>query len=391
MILSTNKELRLILPSNAVDDIANLQGVLDNSEKDFLHDKLGKPLYTRLCEYYTTLGGEGFYQQKIDGSYAKKPWSVLLNLAQRMVVNDAMARYAYQQILSVNGAGVNIASSTDYDPATEKLLDKGVAGYRMEAMVSLNNLLKLLENWAVSINTPAESAATKDGSASTEVQKGESTEVPNGESTEVQNGASTEVQKGASTEVPNDESTEAHTAIQEIVLLWQESKYYYLHHDLLFPTCSVLEQYLSVHDNRDKFIRLLPDLRYVQDEYIADVFGDELIDRLQHADDRDKLLRKVRRLMTAYLVERTTVIAFDKATRLLAHNESISLRDSVYRILNAEKQAQESADSNASSSSTSTTTAASSSSAADKSAADKSGGYENNQEGGKIFVTPLMF
>ncbi len=377
MILSTNKELRLILPSNAVDDIANLQGVLDNSEKDFLQDKLGKPLYTRLCEYYTTLGGDGFYQQKIDGSYAKKPWSVLLNLAQRMVVNDAMARYAYQQILSVNGAGVNIASSTDYEPATEKLLDKGVAGYRMEAMVSLNNLLKLLENWAVSINTPSEAADTKDGS--------ESTEVPNGESTEVPNGESTEVPKNESTEVPQGESTEAHTAIQEIVLLWQESKYYYLHHDLLFPTCSVLEQYLSVHDNRDKFIRLLPDLRYVQDEYIADVFGDELIDRLQHADDRDKLLRKVRRLMTAYLVERTTVIAFDKATRLLAHNESISLRDSVYRILNAEKQAQEAADSNASSS-TSTTTAAHSSSAA-----GEAGGYENNQEGGKIFVTPLMF
>ena len=379
MILSTNQELRLILPSNAVDEIANLQGVLDNSEKDFLQDKLGKPLYTRLCEYYTTLGGDGFYQQLTDGSYAQKPWSVLLNLAQRMVVNDAMARYAYQQILSVNGAGVNIASSTDYDPATEKLLDKGVAGYRMEAMVSLNNLLKLLENWAVGINTPAEAAATKDGSASTEVQKGKSTEVQNGESTEVQN--------DESTEVPNDESTEAHTAIEEIVLLWQESKYYYLHHDLLLPTCSVLEQYLSVHDNRDKFIRLLPDIRYVQDEYIADVFGDELIDRLQHADDRDKLLRKVRRLMTAYLVERTTVIAFDKATRMLAHNESVSLRDSVYRLLNAEKQAQESADSNASTASTASTASSSSSSSAE----DKSGGYENNQEGGKIFVTPLMF
>lgn len=351
MILSTNQELRLILPSNAVDEIDNLKGVLDNSEKDFLQDKLGKPLYTRLCEYYTTLGGDGFYQQMTDGTYVMKPWSVLLVLAQRMVVNDAMARYAYQQILSVNGAGVNIASSTDYDPATEKLLDKGVAGYKKEAMVSLNNLLILLENWAVSINTPAETADKADGSASTEV--------------------------------PKDESTEAHAAIEEIVLLWQESKYYYLHHDLLIPTCSILQQYLDVYDNRDKFIRLLPDLRYVQDEYIADVFGDELITRLQHADDRDKLLRKVRRLMTAYLVERTTVISFDKATRLLAHNESISLRDSVYRLLKAEKQAQEAADTTASSS-TSTT-------APSSSAADKSGGYENNQEGGKIFVTPLMF
>lgn len=367
MILSTNQELRLILPSNAVDEIANLQGVLDNSEKDFLQDKLGKPLYTRLCEYYTTLGGDSFYQQKTDGTYAKKPWSVLLDLAQRMVVNDAMARYAYQQILSVNGAGVNIASSTDYDPATEKLLDKGVAGYKKEAMVSLNNLLILLENWAVSINTPAEAASPKDGSASTVVPKGESTEVPD----------------DGKSDIPQDESTEAHTAIEEIVLLWQESKYYYLHHDLLIPTCSILQQYLDVYDSRDKFIRLLPDLRYVQDEYIADVFGDELITRLQHTDDRDKLLRKVRRLMTAYLVERTTVIAFDKATRLLAHNESVSLRDSVYRLLKAEKQAQEAADGNASSSTTST--------APSSSAADKSGGYENNQEGGKIFVTPLMF
>lgn len=368
MILSTNQELRLILPSNAVDEIANLQGVLDNSEKDFLQDKLGKPLYTRLCEYYTTLGGDVFYQQKTDGTYTKKPWSVLLDLAQRMVVNDAMARYAYQQILSVNGAGVNIASSTDYDPATEKLLDKGVAGYKKEAMVSLNNLLILLENWAVSINTPAEAASPKDGSASTEVPKGESTEVPD----------------DGKSDIPKGESTEAHTAIEEIVLLWQESKYYYLHHDLLIPTCSILQQYLDIYDNRDKFIRLLPDLRYVQDEYIADVFGDELITRLQHADDRDKLLRKVRRLMTAYLVERTTVIAFDKATRLLAHNESVSLRDSVYRLLKAEKQAQEAADGNASSSTTTTT-------APSSSAADEAGGYENNQEGGKIFVTPLMF
>lgn len=357
MILSTNQELRLILPSNAVDEIANLQGVLDNSEKDFLQDKLGKPLYTRLCEYYATMGGEDFYQQKIDGTYAKKPWSVLLNIAQRMVVNDAMARYTYQQILSVNGAGVNIASSNDYDPATEKLLDKGVAGYRMEAMVSLNNLLRLLEDWAVDINTPSETAAPADGSTSTEVPKGESTDVP------------------------KDESTEAHAAIEEIVLLWQESKYYYLHHDLLIPTCSILEQYLSVHDNRDKFIRLLPDLRYVQDEYIADVFGDELIERLQHADDRDKLLRKVRHLMTAYLVERTTVIAFDKVTRQTAHNESVSLRDSVYRLLKAEKEAQAAATDSASAS-------ASSSSTTD-SASD--GGYENNQEGGKMFVTPLMF
>lgn len=359
MILSTTKELRLHIPSNAIDEISSLQGILDNSEKDFLQDKLGKSLYTKLCEYYATLGGDSFYQQKTDGTYVKKPWSVLLCLAQRMVVNDAMARHAYQQILSVNGAGVNIASSNDYDHATEKLLDKGVAGYKKEAMVSLNNLLMLLEDWSVSINSPAEAADSADSSISTEVPKDDSTEEP------------------------KDENTEAHTAIEEIVLLWQESKYYYLHHDLLIPTCSILQEYLNVYGNRDKFICLLPDLRYVQDEYIADVFGDELIARLQLADDRDKLLRKVRRLMTACLVERTFVIAFDKATRQMAHNESISLRDSIFRILKAEKQAQETAADNEPSS----TTTAPSTNITDSA----SKGYENNQPGSKIFVSPLLY
>ena len=359
MILSTTKELRLHIPSNAIDEISSLQGILDNSEKDFLQDKLGKPLYTKLCEYYATLGGDNFYQQKTDGTYVKKPWSVLLCLAQRMVVNDAMARHAYQQILSVNGAGVNIASSNDYDPATEKLLDKGVAGYKKEAMVSLNNLLMLLEDWSVSINTPAEAADLADSSISTEVPKDDSTEVP------------------------KDENTEAHTAIEEIVLLWQESKYYYLHHDLLIPTCSILQEYLNVYGNRDKFVCLLPDLRYVQDEYIADVFGDELIARLQLADDRDKLLRKVRRLMTACLVERTSIIAFDKDTRQMAHNESISLRDSIFRILKAEKQAQETAAGNESSS----TATAPSTNTTDST----SKGYENNQPDSKIFVSPMLY
>ena len=58
MILSTTKELRLHIPSNASDEISSLQGILDNSEKDFLRDKLGDSLYNRLCEYYQTSGFE---------------------------------------------------------------------------------------------------------------------------------------------------------------------------------------------------------------------------------------------------------------------------------------------------------------------------------------------
>ena len=67
MILSTTKELRLHIPSNAIDEISSLQGILDNSEKDFLRDKLGDSLYNRLCEYYQTVSPDDFYMAVCNG------------------------------------------------------------------------------------------------------------------------------------------------------------------------------------------------------------------------------------------------------------------------------------------------------------------------------------
>ena len=61
MILSTTKELRVHIPSNAIDEISSLQGILDHSEKDFLRDQLGDSLYNRLCEYYQTSWAECMY------------------------------------------------------------------------------------------------------------------------------------------------------------------------------------------------------------------------------------------------------------------------------------------------------------------------------------------
>ena len=61
MILSSNQELRLHLPSNAVDEVANLQGMLDNSEKDFLKPRLGASRYDRLGEQEASIEPSGFW------------------------------------------------------------------------------------------------------------------------------------------------------------------------------------------------------------------------------------------------------------------------------------------------------------------------------------------
>lgn len=339
MILSTTKELRLHIPSNAIDEISSLQGTLDNSEKDFLRDKLGDSLYDQLCEYYQSISPDELYLSVTNGEHTHQPWQQLLLMAQRMVVYDAMSRFAYTQALSINGTGINVASSEDYGAASKDLLDKGVQGYKREAMVSLNQMLVMLEGWAKKMATPAP--------------------IANADSTE-----------------PKDEE---HKAIEEISLLWQESQYYYLHHDLLIATCADLQHYLDIYESREKFIRLLPDLHFIQDEYISEAIGEDTVQRLLHTDDpADKpLLRKVRRLMVAHLEERTTILTIDKARRAAAHNEAIALRTSVLRLMEMRK-AVDAANNTPDNPSTNTTDSTSK-------------GYENNQPDSKIFVSPLLY
>lgn len=352
MLLSTNQELRLHVPSNAFDDVSLLQGILDNSEKDFLRDKLGTPLYNRLCEYYKlNIDAEDFYLAVTNGTYAQHPWQELLLNAQRMVANDTLSRYAYQQLISANGAGVNMAASQDYAVASDKMLDKGVQGFKKEAMVSLNNLLLLLEGWAkitqpMPIDEPATDTTTE--------------QTP------------TEPQPTAPTEEERMEE------IAEIVNLWQQSEYYYLHHDLLLPTCAVLQQYIDIYNNRDKFIRLIPDLRFIQEEYIEDVFGADFIAEMLQATDTDRLLKKSRRLMVAYLIERTSVLTFDKLTRQQAHDDAVSIRDSILKTLAAREAADHPRPSTPAEDPTTPPS-------------DSGKGFENNQPGTRIFVSPMLY
>ena len=163
MILSSNQELRLQIPSNAVDDVANLQGMLDNSEKDFLKPRLGASLYDRLCKYYASIEPVDFCDTVINGSYTDNPWSELLVYAQRMVANDAMAQNIEKQVLSINGSGINVASSSDFAVATKDQIAQGKGSFRETAMTSLNNMLSLLEGWAKEVNTPMPIEEAGDG------------------------------------------------------------------------------------------------------------------------------------------------------------------------------------------------------------------------------------
>ena len=385
MILSSNQELRLHLPSNAVDDVANLQGMLDNSEKDFLKPRLGASLYDRLCKQYASIDPSVFCEAVGDGTYVNDPWNELLLYAQRMIVNDAMAQNIEKQALSVNGSGINVASSNDYAVATDKQIAQGKESYRQSAMTSLNNLLSLLEGWAKEVNTPmpieAEGNGVEDSTPSDGSNQGSSSE-------------GTDEGTDSGKDDAAETAAKQHEAIEEIVTLWQESKYYYYHRDLLFPTCESLQPYLDIYGNRDKFVRLIPDMLFIQSEYLEEAFGEDFIPRLLQASEDDKLLKKARQLIAAYLKERTSVINFDKLTRSTAHNDAITVRESIHRLLKKEEaeaqakldaaKAESAAEGNTP---TSTSNASSASSSDNK---DGSEGYQNNQKGSRIFVTPIL-
>ena len=386
MILFTNQELRLHLPSNAVDEVANLQGMLDNSEKDFLKPRLGASLYDRLCKQYASIEPLIFCDAVADGTYVNDPWNELLLYAQRMIVNDAMAQNIEKQALSVNGSGINVASSNDYAVATDKQIAQGKESYRQSAMTSLNNLLSLLEGWAKEVNTPMPIDAAGDGAEG-------------GTPSDGSNQGSSSEGTDEGTDSGKDDAAEAekkrHEAIEEIVTLWQESKYYYYHRDLLFPTCESLQPYLDIYGNRDKFVRLIPDMLFIQSEYLEEAFGEDFIPRLLQADENDKMLKKARQLVAAYLKERTSVINFDKLTRSTAHNDAITVRESIHRLLKkeeAEKQAKLDAAKaeNASEGSTPSSSTSNASSASSSDSMDGSEGYDNNQKGSRIFVTPIL-
>lgn len=382
MILFTNQELRLQIPSNAVDEVANLQGMLDNSEKDFLKPRLGASLYDRLCKYYASIEPVDFCDTVIKGSYTDNPWSELLVYAQRMISNDAMAQNVEKQVLSINGAGINVASSNDFAVATKDQIASGKESYRQSAMTSLNNLLSLLEGWAKEVNTPMPIETAGDGAEGSTPSAGSN------------QGSSSEGTDGGKDDAAETEK-KRHEAIEEIVTLWQESKYYYYHRDLLFPTCESLQPYLDIYGNRDKFVRLIPDMLFIQSEYLEEAFGEDFIPRLLQADENDKMLKKARQLVAAYLKERTSVINFDKLTRSTAHNDAITVRESIHRLLKkeeAEKQAKLDAAKaeNASEGSTPSSSMSNASNASSSDSRDGSEGYENNQKGSRIFVTPIL-
>ena len=254
MIVSTLEELRLYSPANAIDNIDTIQGFLDSSEQDFLSEKLGQKLYDSLTAYYRQLRDNGkvetFVSSIVNGD-TLTPYARLLNLCQRCVTFDALGRAVDMQAISVNGAGVNVATATDYAKADNDAVRNYKATCVKEAHAAVNRILVVLEDWTKDIAQLSDKSSTDENINS-----------------------STDENINSSTDETSSDDTLPEK--KEIVALWRKSRYFFLAASLIIPSASVLQEYLNIYDSREKFIQMLPDLRYLQEDVLAPAIGDDL-------------------------------------------------------------------------------------------------------------------
>ena len=59
--------------------------------------------------------------------------------------------------------------------------------------------------------------------------------------------------------------------------MWRKSRYFYLQSQLLITTAIQLQDYLEIKGSRERYIELVPDLKYCQATYLAPRIGDNLM------------------------------------------------------------------------------------------------------------------
>ena len=333
MIITNIQELRLASPAHALDSMDGLLGFIDNSEHDFLEDKLGTPLYNALCQWYD----ENPMTRSTISDYQTGYWNRLLLIAQRVVAFDALGRAIGMQAISVNNSGINQMIADDY-PAPDKngkTIDLYIQTCNKEAHAALNQMLRLLEQWC---KEPAEPDGKPTGVVA------EPTGVVAGDA------AATVTEASALSPQTSDiEDSER----SEIVTLWKESRYYYLAGQLLIPSCETLQAYLNIYDSREKFIQLLPDLKFIQEEQIATSVGEDLMKAIVDYQTDGKLpedapaglaalfstvLHRLRKVEVALLAGRSLVLKYTKEQKVQFHDDGVRMFETAINYLRAHQQ-----------------------------------------------------
>lgn len=321
LIISTPEELREFIPAHDYRNLDTIRGFLINSQNTFLRQRIGQPLLSRLLVEYADMTDEGTNPYLfIKDAENDNPWRTLILLAQRVIVYDAFGRSADIRAVNDNDMGLNVAESDNYDAANDKRIERYKLQMQKEAHSAVDMLLIQLEEWQMQVaqatsenepETPLEPESPQDpeqqdpsdggqeqepseeeGISAQEMDDGDAPQDPEGDGSDEtpDNNDNEEAPEPPSDKPsfpepdqptpPEYETPEFLEALTLIVTLWQKSPTYYLNNGLLFNTATDFNLYVDIYDSRDRFITLLPDIRYCQELHIEAEIGIVLLSDL---------------------------------------------------------------------------------------------------------------
>lgn len=220
MLITQLEEIRAYLPTSADDSVDQLLLLTEDAEENYLVPILGRTLYNKVGEIYDRLITE--HGSILPASIPKPnetPEIRFARLCQMPVIYFALANSTGLLSLSLNGMGLHQASTSGYDPADKEVIARFERDAYFKARRGIDRLLIFLE-----------------------------------------------------------EDARSETAL--FAESWKESSYFYQQGDLLLTTAIEMNRYLNIDSGREKFIAMLPDIRYCQDTYLAPAIGEELLDVL---------------------------------------------------------------------------------------------------------------
>lgn len=221
MLLTTIEEIEACLPTSKWDDADSLLGLVEEEEEAHVVPILGRKLYEHIAERYSALTGELGDISATNAALTAEDVTDeirLIRLCQRIQLYMALANNAGMLTVSFNaGGGLNVASAGSYDAADKEQVARFVRDALGKAHRNTDALLTLLER---------------------DAQRNE----------------------------------------PQFAEMWRESRYFYLQGGLLITTAEKMQQYVDIKDSRERFIAMVPDLKYCQSAYIETEIGRELCD-----------------------------------------------------------------------------------------------------------------
>lgn len=221
MILTLPQEIESYLPTSKWKDAQGLLAYTEEEEANLLLPVLGEELMDHLTERYDELVAEyqGITPQVFPAEQVDDTVR-LIRMCQKAVLYMALANNSGLMAVSFNkGGGMNVVSAEYYEAADKESIVRFERDAYKKAHRNIDAILTLLER-------------------------------------------------------------DAQKAEPQFADMWRKSRYFYLQSHLLITTAMQMQDYLDIKGSRERYIELVPDLKYCQSTYLAPRIGDALMKAL---------------------------------------------------------------------------------------------------------------